>query len=94
MVQCCNSHCPVQWFHYDCIGIDETDAVEDWWCSDACEASGNYIYCSCHRSTPENSEMVQCELADGCRKYEWYHPSCLCVTTTQLPGTCNISLNT
>ena len=86
MIRCCSSTCSVQWYHCQCIGLEVVDSVEDWWCSDSCEASGNYIYCVCHKSTSENSVMVQCELGDDCEKDEWYHPSCLCVSPDSLPG--------
>ena len=91
MVRCCNSKCSVQWYHYTCIGVTSMDVVNDWWCSDSCENSGNYVYCLCGKSTDENDCMVQCELGNDCLKSEWYHPSCLCMKSEDLPGLCTSS---
>ena len=86
MVRCCSLECSVQWYHYHCIGLDSVDADEDWWCSDDCERSGSYVYCICNKSTSENNAMVQCDLQGECERNEWYHPSCICLTVSQLPG--------
>lgn len=86
MIQCCNSKCNFQWFHFECIGLKEAPAVEDWWCSRDCELSGHYIYCKCHMSTGENKYMVQCSLGEDCCMDTWYHPSCLCIDAEELPG--------
>ena len=86
MIRCCNSACKVKWYHFTCIGMSDVQQDDDWWCSDACERSGYYVYCTCGRSTTENDNMVQCELAGDCLRDEWYHPSCLCIQPDQLPG--------
>ena len=87
MVQCCSSKCSLQWFHEECVEICVAIDSEDWWCSEECRNSGFYIYCICQSSTAENGSMVQCELGSECRRHEWYHPSCLCLSAQQLPGT-------
>ena len=39
MIECDNSKCPIQWFHYDCVGIKEKPADnEKWFCSKECKA--------------------------------------------------------
>ena len=32
MVACENSDCPIEWFHYPCVGLKE-EPVEAWYCS-------------------------------------------------------------
>ena len=71
-----------------CFDVELNDVKEDWWCSQECEESGGYIYCHCKKSTAENIDMVQCELAGDCMRDEWYHPSCLCVPASKLPREC------
>ena len=39
MIECDNAKCPIQWFHYDCVGIKEKPADnEKWFCSKECKA--------------------------------------------------------
>lgn len=88
MIRCCNATCNTQWFHLECVSLSKDDVAEDedWWCSKSCEDSGDYIYCTCQKSTAENDAMVQCHLGPNCTKHEWYHPSCLLSSAAKLPG--------
>ena len=37
MIACDNSDCPIQWFHYDCVGITEKPHDnQHWFCSEEC----------------------------------------------------------
>ncbi|XP_038045923.1 uncharacterized protein LOC119720343 [Patiria miniata] len=75
MIRCFNGKCGA-WFHYSCANVD--GPVEgDWWCSAECQASKSYIYCTCHRRTGKEDNMIQCELQSHCTSDEWYHPECI-----------------
>ncbi|XP_072170943.1 uncharacterized protein [Diadema setosum] len=76
MVVCCSKTCKHARFHLSCVGLEKApDFGSDWYCSKACEESDSYIYCFCHKNVED--EMVQCHLAEHCKKHEWYHKSCL-----------------
>ncbi|XP_030852129.1 uncharacterized protein LOC100893251 [Strongylocentrotus purpuratus] len=94
MVMCCSRTCKHSWFHLDCVGLTQApDPDTDWFCSPECEQSDYYIYCICHRKHGPcgENEMIQCHLADKCKRYEWYHRSCLGIKqdeTLQEPWYC------
>ncbi|XP_071490821.1 uncharacterized protein [Diadema antillarum] len=79
MVMCCSKTCRHAWFHLSCVGLQEApDSDEDWYCSQGCKDSDSYIYCFCHKKCQTGDEgMVQCHLAEHCKKHEWYHKSCV-----------------
>ena len=37
MIQCGNSRCHLQWYHKQCVDLDEDDEPEPWMCPDCCE---------------------------------------------------------
>lgn len=38
MIECDNLKCPIQWFHYDCVGITvKPNDSEKWFCSEECK---------------------------------------------------------
>jgi hypothetical protein len=91
MVECCNILCPNgSWFHWSCVDpVITTHSDDDWFCCAACAQSEGYVYCFCRRKlTGEEAcdEMVQCHLADNCKRHEWYHLVCLGKSANDLPG--------
>ena len=36
MIECCNEHCEIKWFHLQCMSLDVAPKG-DWFCSDECE---------------------------------------------------------
>ncbi|XP_030839935.1 uncharacterized protein LOC100893656 [Strongylocentrotus purpuratus] len=94
MLKCCSRTCKHSWFHLDCVGLTQApDPDTDWFCSPECARSDYYIYCICHRKHGllRENEMIQCHLADRCKRYEWYHRSCLGIKqdeTLQEPWYC------
>ncbi|XP_063967273.1 uncharacterized protein LOC135156975 [Lytechinus pictus] len=89
MVLCHAKTCEHAWFHLECVGLDKApNSEDDWYCSKECENSGSYIYCFCHMKQPAGVNMVQCHLADQCKKYVWYHQDCVSTSTdAPLPET-------
>lgn len=84
MVRCsspdCGNGC---WFHYDCVGITSSpDDFADWWCSDACRATGSSAFCCCNQ-VRAGSPRVICANAD-CIRGTAFHLSC--VGLKELPG--------
>ena len=37
MIQCGNSQCHLQWYHKECVDLDEDDEPEPWMCPDCCK---------------------------------------------------------
>ncbi|KAG7900700.1 hypothetical protein KL935_002633 [Ogataea polymorpha] len=37
MIACDNSSCPIEWFHYKCVGLYTDPADKHWFCSSDCE---------------------------------------------------------
>ena len=37
MIQCGNSRCQLQWYHKECVNLEEDDESEPWICPDCCE---------------------------------------------------------
>ncbi|XP_041482929.1 uncharacterized protein LOC121429775 [Lytechinus variegatus] len=89
MVLCCARTCKHSWFHLDCLGLKKApDSEDDWYCSKKCQKSASYIYCFCHTKQPVGVNMVQCHLAEQCKKYVWYHQDCVSTSTdAPLPDT-------
>ena len=74
MLQCCSYDCPQMWTHLACTNLQDVPNG-DWYCSQVCEDSNSYVYCTCHNK--KGGKMVQCELKARCLHNEWYHVKCL-----------------
>ena len=77
MLGCSNSLCSHGlFFHLACVGLWRAPgAMEDWWCSAECEATGSSAFCFCGRNKPREV-LVECS-ADSCTGAGVYHLGCL-----------------
>jgi len=49
MVACDNLECPYEWFHFECVGLEEPSVIGSWFCQDCTERghASNYIASRC-----------------------------------------------
>ncbi|XP_006824574.1 uncharacterized protein LOC102801699 [Saccoglossus kowalevskii] len=59
------------WYHFECMGVDEQDAKQDWWCDDNCKQWS--IFC-CKRNVEDT--WIGCENGAMCQNGEWFHLQC------------------
>ncbi|KAL9965941.1 hypothetical protein ACROYT_G029808 [Oculina patagonica] len=71
MIACDNKQCPIEWFHYPCVGIMR-EPPGHWYC-DNCQDPGAEIICIC--------KQVECGLVLQCSNRDCligqYHAQCV-----------------
>ena len=91
MIKCENKKCPVEWYHYGCVGLKE-EPNHRWLCptckppapsnrkvqeeDDDEQYNSDTVYCICRR--PESGRMIAC-VNPHCA-VEWYHLKCVGLT--------------
>lgn len=77
-IQCDNRECPFgRWFHYKCIGLQEDEEPEQFYCSETCSQSNFTSYCLCNKRNLEEATL-KCAAGDKCENpTQRYHPSCV-----------------
>lgn len=92
MVCCCSPLCANNWFHVRCVNLQQLPDG-DWYCSNECRDSTDYIYCWCQsKKGREDRQMFECERGSDCLNHQYYHPSC--VGMDKLPGIHYMQSNT
>ena len=77
-----------EWFHFTCKDLDPSNLPAIFLCSAECKEKwekkqAEYKYCFCHKDI--GGAMVQCDAADKCISWQWYHLSCVNLEQKHLP---------